>query len=122
PSPMAQPPAAVLTAQTAALLALARVGGEDLQDRVRDRVLALLSRGLTTEQALVSLRALGVSYCRHGSPDKVARERASAALDSIYPSHDSRVNEQLCELLVYLDAPSVVRKTMPLMADAVTQE
>ena len=121
-APRAQASAGELSAQTVALLALARVGDQHLQTRVRERALELLSRGLTAEQSLVALRALAVSYCRHGVPDTFAADRASARLDSIYPSKDSRVNEQLCELLVYLDAPRVVRKTMPLIAGAATQE
>jgi putative heme-binding domain-containing protein len=111
-----------LAAQPAALLALARVGGYDVQSRMRERALVLLSGKLATEQTLLALRALAVSYCRHGRPDKGVADRTAAILDHVYPSDDWRVNEQLCELLVYLEAPNVVRKTMPLIASAATQE
>jgi putative heme-binding domain-containing protein len=111
-----------LTARAAALLALARVGGDDVQSRLRERCLVLLSGKMATEQSLLALRALAVSYCRHGPPDKTTAERTAAVLDAIYPSADWRASEQLCELLVYLGSPNVVRKTMPLIASAATQE
>jgi putative heme-binding domain-containing protein len=41
-------------------------------------------------------------------------------LAASYPDPDSRANQQLCELLVYLEADEVVRKTRPLLRQATT--
>ncbi|PYI83903.1 MAG: hypothetical protein DME26_14260 [Verrucomicrobia bacterium] len=70
----------------------------------------------------MALRALAVSYIRHGRPEPADAVHAAAALETIYATNDPQVNQQLCELLVYLEAPGVVRKTMPLLAANTTQE
>jgi putative heme-binding domain-containing protein len=111
-----------LAAQCVALLALARVGGSALQPRLRERLLGFLAQPLTSEERLVVLRALAVSFIRRGRPEPIEAARAMAALEAVYPANDAPVNQQLCELLVYLEAPDVVRKTMPLLASAATQE
>src|SRR5262249_52339024 len=107
--------------QCAALLALARVGDREIQPRVRGRLVWFVSQRLTNEQRLMALRALAVSYIRHGSPERTDAARAISVLEKTYPAADSRVNQQLCELLVFLEAPSMVRRTMPLLAAAPTQ-
>jgi putative heme-binding domain-containing protein len=40
----------------------------------------------------------------------------------MFPSDDSDLNHELCQLLVYLKSPDVVAKSMKLLADAKTQE
>jgi putative heme-binding domain-containing protein len=110
------------TAPGAALLALARVGGRAVQARVREHLLARLAQPLTAEQHLMTLRGLTVTYLRHGRPGAIEAARAADVLNATYPSDDSRVNRQLCELLVYLEAPDVVGKTIPLLQTASTQE
>jgi putative heme-binding domain-containing protein len=106
----------------AALLALARVGPSALQPRLRERLLQCLSKPLSTEQRLVIVRALGVSFVRQGRDEPTDASSAAAVLEGIYPSNDARLNQQLCELLVYLQSPHVVCKTMPLLDAAAIQE
>jgi len=104
------------------LLALARVGPPALQPRLRERLLWLVSQPQPPEQRLLLLRALAVSFIRHGRPEPGDAARAAAVLEAIYPSDHSHLNQQFCELLVYLESPGVVRKTLPLLAAASTQE
>jgi putative heme-binding domain-containing protein len=71
---------------------------------------------------LLAMRALAVSFIRHGRPDLVEAAGIAGVLEVAYPATESRGNQQICELLVYLESPLVVRKTMPLVATAQTQE
>src|SRR5260370_16442011 len=42
--------------------------------------------------------------------------------DPLYPGKGREMNAELCQLLVYLEAPDVAPKTLKLLAEAPTQE
>lgn len=105
-----------------ALLALARVGPKEFKPRVLQRLGALSFAELPAEQKLIVLRAFEVAFIRWGRPDADAVKNFGARLDASFPDHDPRVNQQWCELLVYLGSTNVVTKTLPLLARAATQE
>jgi putative heme-binding domain-containing protein len=109
------------TAALTALLALSRAGEKALQPRILAR-LAQLSSALTPEQQLIAIRALGVCFLRMGKPDAAPARSFAGLWEPQYPATDARVNQALCELLVYLESTNVVRKTIPLLATAKTQE
>jgi putative heme-binding domain-containing protein len=105
-----------------ALLALARRGGKETQ---RDLLLALNKfpwSGLSQEQELRKLRVLEVSFSRQGPPAADLAQLAVAKLDPLYPAASQEVNRELCQLLLYLQAPDAVAKTMALLDKAPTQE
>jgi putative heme-binding domain-containing protein len=105
-----------------ALLALARRGGQETQ---RDLLLALEKfplSGLSQEQELLKLRVIEVSFCRQGPPAADLAQLAVAKLDPLYPAASEEVNRELCQLLLYLQAPDAVAKTMALLDKAPTQE
>jgi putative heme-binding domain-containing protein len=49
-------------------------------------------------------------------------ETCKVRFESRYPAKSRELNAELCQILVYLEAPTVIEKTMKLMADAPTQE
>ncbi len=105
-----------------ALLALARCGGKDTQ---RDLLLALKQfplDGLDEEQQLAKLRVIELSFIRQGHPSHVMAKMAIEKLDAHYPAKSERVNRELCELLIYLQAPDAIEKTLALLDAAPTQE
>jgi putative heme-binding domain-containing protein len=105
-----------------ALLALARRGDKETQ---RDLLLALKKfplSGLSQEQELLKLRVLEVSFSRQGPPAEDLAQLAVAKLDPLYPAASEQVNRELCQLLLYLQAPDAVAKTMALLDKAPTQE
>src|SRR5205814_8221408 len=57
-----------------------------------------------------------------GHPSEEARQRLIASLDPHYPSRSRLLNAELCQMLVYLEAPGVAGKTLKLLAEAPTQE
>jgi putative heme-binding domain-containing protein len=105
-----------------ALLALARCGGKETQ---RDLLLALKKfplSDLSPEQELLKLRVIEVSFCRQGRPADDLAQLAIAKLDPLYPAASQDVNRELCQLLLYLQAPDAVAKTVALLDKAPTQE
>jgi putative heme-binding domain-containing protein len=110
------------TAGLTALIALSRAGEASLQPRILDRLAALSVFPLTSEQQLLAIRGAEVCFLRLGRPDAATAKRFTDLWEPHYPATDSRVSQSLCELLVYLGSTNVVRKTIPLLATAATQE
>lgn len=109
------------TASIQALLALARVG----QPPVQPELIAALGRlpwnRLSEEEQLDALRVYQLALIRLGKPDAQTASATSARLDGFFPGQRDFVNRELCQLLVYLESPSVVAKAMKLLHDAETQ-
>ncbi|HEY0551464.1 MAG TPA: heme-binding protein, partial [Verrucomicrobiae bacterium] len=111
-------PNAALTA----LLALSRAGERPLQSKIISRLEELSTAKLDAEQRLLAIRALGVCFIRMGRPSAETASRVLERWEPLYPMSDARVNQSLCELLVYLGSTNAVRKTIPLLATAALQE
>jgi putative heme-binding domain-containing protein len=77
---------------------------------------------LTDDQRLDLLRVFAILFVRMGPPDEAARQRTIALLDPHFPSNHRFLNAELCQMLVYLEAPGVAGKTLKLLAEAPTQE
>jgi len=105
-----------------ALLALARCGGKDIQ---RDLLMAPKKfplDSLSITQKLEKLRVIELSFIRQGKPDPELAKVAIEKLDHVYPSDNDYLNRELSQLLIYLEAPDVVKKTLALLDKAKTQE
>lgn len=68
------------------------------------------------------LRVIEVSVARHGVP---AGDIAKQVIDDaapLYPAASQPVNRELCQVLIALNAPNAVEKTIALLKAAPTQE
>jgi putative heme-binding domain-containing protein len=110
------------TASVESLIALSRVGDKSLEPKILQSLGRLQFSSLTRDQLLMALRAYGLCFIRMGPPAGEAIKPLQARFDALYPSSDNIVNRELCRMLTYLDAPSVVPKSMALLAAANTQE
>ena len=61
------------------------------------------------------LRAISVAMVRLGEPTDAERTRLLELFEPAFPADDSRLNRELCQMLVYLKSPTVVAKTIDLM-------
>jgi putative heme-binding domain-containing protein len=131
-------PQAALTA----LLALARLGGAEAQADLLKALGRLSTASLTQEQQLEKLRVLEVTIARSGKPAPELAKPVIAELDSLYPAASAapaagaplnrefatapartiELNREMCQVLLALDAPDAVAKTMKLLEAAPTQE
>ena len=98
-----------------ALVALARVGDKALQPRLLE---ALGSLDLQGPVQLPLLRAWELAFTRMGKPAPDVCAQLAAKFDAIFPAKDSLANRELVQLLVFLDSPRVVAKTVPLLSTA----
>ena len=105
-----------------ALMALARCGGKETQ---HDLLLALKKfpfDSLTEDQKLEKLRLIELSFIRQGRPEPELAKLGLEKLGALYPSSSERMNRELVQLLIYLEAPDVVSKTLALFDKATTLE
>ena len=105
-----------------ALLALARCGGKETQDPLLHALAKFPLDGLNESQQLDKLRVIELSFIRQGKPDDAMAKFAIDKLDRHYPAKSEWLNRELSELLIYLQAPDVVAKTLALLKAAATQE
>lgn len=64
------------------------------------------------------LRAFELVVARQGDPTGDVKNKLIAYLDQDFPANDNMLNRQLSVLLVHLDAPDAVEKTLALLKDA----
>jgi len=119
-----------------ALLSLVRVSAADPFHRkpesspadpiLRGQIVEALDRiawsKLDDEQRLELLRVYHVLFNRFGKPDEKERQHVIANLGGHFPSSNRSVNADLCQVLVYLEAPNVAACTLQLLEAAPTQE
>ena len=105
-----------------ALLALARLGGNDVQPALLESLAKVPFSSLSDEQKLDKLRVIEVSLSRQGKPSPELAKLLVGELDPFYPAASEPLNRELCQVLLALDAPNAVACTMALLAAAPTQE
>jgi putative heme-binding domain-containing protein len=93
-----------------------------LQSRIIESLNRLNLKSLSEEQLLEACRAYGLCFIRLGKPSAEDAKTIAAKLDGLYPAQQMLVNKEVSQLLVYLNSPDVVTKTMSLLASARTQE
>ncbi|HQX53788.1 MAG TPA: heme-binding protein, partial [Planctomycetaceae bacterium] len=110
------------TASIAALLALARLGRAEDQSELLAALDRLPLQTLSREQLLDALRVWELSFIRQGRPSESDRTRVLERLDPLYPQTSNYVNRELCRVLISLQAPNVVPRTVELIRTAISQE
>lgn len=105
-----------------ALLALARLGAAETQPAILKSLAAVPFAKLTEEQTLARLRVIEVSIARQGVPTGEVAKQIIADLDPQYPAKSEFVNRELSQILLALNAPTAVAKTVALLKAAPTQE
>ncbi len=117
----------------AALMALVRVSARDRSTEsapdvaaLRAQVLAALDRidwNVRSDlERLELLRDYALTFTRLGRPDDDECARIAARFEPLFPTRHRELNADLCELLVYLQAPGVASKAVALLAAAPSQE
>ncbi len=105
-----------------ACVALARCGQPQQRGAIVKALAQLDWQELSSAERLDLLRAYGLAFARLGTPSPAERQLVLQHVDRQYPARRQRENLELCRLLVYLEAPAVVERTLALLAQAPTQE
>jgi putative heme-binding domain-containing protein len=105
-----------------ALLALARLGSAETQPAVLKALIAFPFADLTEEQVLNKLRVIEVSIARQGIPTGDIASKVIADVDPLFPAKSEFANRELCQILLALNAPNAVARTVALLHSVTTQE
>ena len=105
-----------------ALLGLARCAGKETQRDLLQTLKKFPFDSLSLTQKLDKLRVIELSFIRQGKPEADLVKLATEKLSRLYPSENEFMNRELSQLLIYLEAPDVVTKTLALLDKAKTQE
>lgn len=105
-----------------ALMALARSGPASAQPELFSALQKFQWPALTPDQRLLKLRVMELSFIRQGRPPDSVASAVMAELDPLYPSASDDINHELCQLLLYLNDPRAIAKTLGLLDKASTVE
>ncbi len=104
-------------------VALARRGDPSKHGaRLTEALLEMDAAGLSETQFLGWLRAWQLNFIRLGKPSGEARERVVAKLDALLPAESADANSELVNLLVSLEAPTVIGKALSLIENPGTPQ
>ncbi|MCB1202696.1 MAG: DUF1080 domain-containing protein [Verrucomicrobiae bacterium] len=97
-------------------VALARRGDAGAHGaKLTAALLEMDATSLTESQLLGWLRAWQLNFIRLGKPTGAVRDAVVAKLDSLLPSKSPNANIELVNLLVSLEAPTVIEKALTLI-------
>jgi putative heme-binding domain-containing protein len=111
-----------VNASLTALLALARCGAPAVQETLMEALGDTWGRCETEEQKIEALRVAQVCFARLGRPGEEVVSSTIRELDPAFPTPSPRLNREIAQLLIYLEAPGIARKCLDLVAKAPTQE
>jgi putative heme-binding domain-containing protein len=98
-----------------AMLAVAHQGEAKDLPRLVDRLKAVDVRRLNEGDQLIWMRVLQVAFVRLGRPTDDVRDVLEQHLAPLFPSSSHPFNAELVQLLIYLESPTVIEKTLSLM-------
>ncbi|GAB3492497.1 hypothetical protein GCM10027341_06690 [Spirosoma knui] len=98
-----------------AIVALARQGSADLKSKAIGTLLNVNYAQLPASQQFDLLRAFELIFLRMGAPEAADKEKIVGYLNTHYPAKTALLNRGLSKVLIYLEAPNVVNKTLALM-------
>ncbi len=100
-----------------AAIALARTDSvdSDIKNKLNANLLKINLKSLTEPQQIDLIRAYELVTLRLGEPDAAHKKQIIAALNPSYPSNSGELNRSLARMLVTLQAPGVIEKTLALM-------
>ncbi len=102
-----------------AVLAAARQSNKPSAE-LRSTLLEFLGRTtfrqLSETQQLEIMRAFQLVFIRLGKPSPQTMSELTPMFEAAYPAGSNALNRELVQLLVYLESPQVVAKTIPLLS------
>ena len=103
---------------TQAAIAMARRGNSASKSQLLKSLTGVDFVKLAESQQLDLLRAFELVFARMGKPDAGQKIAVATYLGPQFPAKSNSLNRELSKLLVYIDAPQAVEKTMALLAIA----
>ncbi|MFT5122660.1 MAG: putative heme-binding domain-containing protein [Kiritimatiellia bacterium] len=95
---------------------VARMGSPDQQPRILKALNKLNYASMKPDMLLAALRSYQLAFTRLGKPAQASD--VIATLNPHYPHADNMVNRELSQVLLYLNAPGAVSRTVQLVLSA----
>jgi putative heme-binding domain-containing protein len=102
-------------ALTQSLISLIRMGDGSKKNEIISALSSINYKSLNEGQQLDILRAFELSFLRMGEPEGDNKTKVVVLLSPNYPAKTAQLNRSLSKVLLYLDAPGAVQKTLALM-------
>lgn len=99
-----------------AAYALSRAGSKQDQAALVDKLTAIDFGTLDLATQLELIRAQELVWMRLGAPSDAQKLSIFGQLDGRFPSKDSMLNRELAKVLIYLNAPGIVDRTVEQMS------
>lgn len=100
------------------MIALAHHGKATSRNAMLKTVTSIPFEKLSESQQIDIMRVLELIILRMGTPEGAAKAEVIAYLDPHYPAKTNTLNRSLSRLLVYLEAPGALKKTLTLLETA----
>ncbi|HTF20836.1 MAG TPA: c-type cytochrome [Chryseolinea sp.] len=101
-----------------AMIALVHQGKSSSRNAMLKLLTSIPFESLSESRQIDMLRALELVILRMGIPEPTTKQLVIAYLDPHYPAKTNYLNRNLSKLLVYLEAPTAVEKTIALFEAA----
>ena len=99
-------------------MALARKGSDRDLEPVLNALGWFRFDRMDRSQRIAWLRCHALAVLRLGPVERGVGQLVADRLMPLFPSGDERVDQDLCELLAYVDAPGLLAKAVPMLAQA----
>jgi len=98
-----------------ALLALARTGSAEYQERLLGSLDRLAQKKLNEEQLLSAVRVLQLSMARMGRPNDELASDIVNGVNPRFPSGSRLLDREFAQVLIYLNAPDIIARCLSLV-------
>ncbi|MFC3880313.1 c-type cytochrome [Algoriphagus namhaensis] len=106
------------TKLTQAIIAMSRHSEKGSGTPMLQVLMGIDYAALTDKEKQDLLRAFELILYRQGEPSGAVKSQLIAYLDQNFPANNNNLDRELSKLLVYLDAPNAVEKTLALLKNA----
>ncbi len=103
---------------TQSMIALARQGKPGTRNAMLKSLTTINYGALSEAQQIDLIRAFELIILRMGTPDPAIKAKVVEYLNPHYPASSNSVNRSLSKVLVYLEAPGAIEKSLALMESA----
>ncbi len=97
------------------LISLTRSGTNTDKGNILKKLLEIDFNSLSSTEQMDLLRAYELVFSRFGTPESAQMKQLTTFLNSKYPAKLAEHNRQYCKLLVFLNSPEVIEKTLTLI-------
>jgi putative heme-binding domain-containing protein len=101
-----------------AMIALVHHGKPSARKAMLELLTSVPFESLSESRQIDMMRAIELIILRMGVPEPATRQKVVAYLNPHFPAKTNHINRNLSKLLVYLDAPGAVEKTVALLENA----